>query len=480
MVPSEFIVLDALPRTPSGKVDRNALPASEGRRPDLGEPYVPPRTLEEEKLARVWSAVLGIERVGIHDNFFLLGGDSILSIQIVSRALQENLVVTPQQLFQHQTVAELALVAGTRPRVEAPQGEVAGPVPLTPIQRWFFDQERPEPHYFNQALFLHLSRPLEARHLRAAVLALLAHHDALRLRAQRGPSGWSQRIVPFAAQEADHSFLSVDLRELGPEEARGPLAATGAQLQASLDLPRGPILRCAHFRIGDGSERVLLAVHHLAIDGVSWRVLLEDLYAGYQQSLAGERIQLPPKTTSFQQWARRLEAHASSKELLSEASHWLEVCRPEAPIATDREGDNDFASTATVAVLLDAPRTQALIYEVPAAYRTQVGDVLLAALARAFSSWAGRDSMLVNLEGHGREELFPDFDLSRTVGWFTTIFPVRLTLDRDGAEDEGRCLMSIKEQLRRVPRRGIGHGLLRYLSGDRELSRKLASEAPIS
>jgi amino acid adenylation domain-containing protein/non-ribosomal peptide synthase protein (TIGR01720 family) len=478
MVPQEYVVLDALPLTPNGKVDRNALPAPESVRRGLNLSYVPPRTLEEEKLARVWSAVLGMERVGVHDNFFQLGGDSILSIQIVSQAQQENLLITPQQLFQHQTIAELALVAGKRAPIEAEQGEVTGPVPLTPIEHWFFGQDNPDPHYFNQALFLHLRQPLSAPHLMEAVRHIVAHHDALRLRVRRDGEAWTQHIAPISPGHERRCFVSVDLRALRGAETRTALEAAAARVQASLNLTSGPILRVVQFKIADGSERVLIAIHHIAVDGVSWRVLLQDLLTGYQGSLAGRPVRLPPKTTSIQQWARMLDAYANRESVAAEAHYWSSVCRSSAPLPTDHRGGNEWAATATIRVSLDAARTQALLLEVPSAYRTQVNDVLLTALVRAFAAWTSQRTLLVDLEGHGREDLFEEVDLTRTVGWFTTIFPVRLELGE--GEGLGTSLMSVKEQLRRVPRRGIGYGLLRYLRKDPDLSERLASPAEVS
>ena len=479
MVPAVYVKLEEIPLSPSGKVDRKALPAPERVRPESLDSYVGARTAEEEKLVRVWQEVLGVEPVGVHDNFFELGGDSILSIQVVSRAQRDGLQLTPRQLFEHQTIAELALVAGTRPAVSAEQGEVEGPVVLTPVQRWFLEQEHPDPDYFNQSLFLDLNQSLNPGHLRRALSHLLSHHDALRLRLKRGESGWQQRMVPVSPIDVDRVFVHVDLRAIAVAPRRSALEASAAQLQASLDLSHGPLLRVAHFEMGDGSERLLIAIHHMAVDGVSWRILLQDLMTAYGQSLKGRAIELPPKTTSFQEWARRLEAYSQSAALDGETSYWMDVCEgvpSSAPF--DLEGANDVATSSSVMVTLSAEETRALLHEVPAAYRTQINDVLLTALAQAFGKWTGETSLRIDLEGHGREEIFEDVDLSRTVGWFTTIVPIRLSLD--GASSPPEALMAVKEQLRRVPRRGIGHGLLRYLRGDRKLAQRLGLTANVS
>ncbi|RMF29114.1 MAG: amino acid adenylation domain-containing protein, partial [Chloroflexi bacterium] len=295
MVPAAFVVLDAMPLTPSGKVDRRALPAPDQARPDLEGAYVAPRTREEEILAQIWAEVLGVERVGVHDNFFELGGDSILSIQVIARANQAGLRLTPRHLFQAPTVAGLAALAGTGRAVEAEQGIVEGPVPLTPIQHWFFERNLPNPHHWNQAVLLEVHRPLAPALLEQTIGHLLAHHDALRLRfRRRGEEGTRRRGDEAMRRRGDEAMRErgdeagaweqvnagledtvpltwLDLSAL-PEPARRPaIEATAAQAQASLNLTYGPLLRALYFDLGpDVPDRLLLVIHHLAVDGVSW------------------------------------------------------------------------------------------------------------------------------------------------------------------------------------------------------------------
>ena len=471
MVPASFVVVEALPLTAAGKVDRRALPAPEPPRAPLGRPFAAPRSAAEERLAAIWSQVLRVPRVGIHDNFFDLGGDSILSLQIVSRAARAGLAITPRQVFQHQTVAALAAAAGASGAAAHEQGLVTGPVPLTPIQRWFFEQELPDPRHFNQAVQLDVPPGLDLGVLAAALRLLVAHHDALRLRARRDGSGWRQHV---AGLPDPASCAAIDLRAVPPAVRDVTLEAAAKQLQSSLDLERGPLLRAACCELGPGApKRLLLTVHHLAVDAVSWRILIEDLDATCRQLAQGAAAQLPPKTTSFRRWAERLAEHARSAALAGELPFWLALGgEPAAPLPCDlAAGPNDLGSARTVSVALDAETTRALLREVPPVYRTEINDVLLTALARSFAAWTGRRRLLVDLEGHGREDLFPDVDLSRTVGWFTTSFPVLLDLGPDRAET-GRELMRIKERLRAVPRRGIGYGMLRYL-GDAETRARL-------
>ncbi|MEN3304154.1 MAG: hypothetical protein V7603_356 [Micromonosporaceae bacterium] len=465
LVPSAFVPLDALPLSRNGKLDRRALPA-----PDYaaaaGAGHRAPRTGTEQVLARIWSEVLGVPRVGVEDNFFSLGGDSILSIQVVSRARQHGLALSPRDLFRHQTVAALAVHAGGAPdqagdagRPE--QGAVTGAVPLTPIQHWFFASDPGAVERFDQSLTLEVG-DVDTAALRLVLDALLAHHDALRMRFTRDSAGWHQENPGVAAAEplSTHDLSDLD----GPAQDAAVEAVTG-KLRAGFDLRHGPLLRAALFDLGPDRRRVLfLAAHHLVVDGVSWRILLEDLVSGYRQAVDGEPVHFGPKTTPFRDWARQLAGYAEAGGFDDEREYWRSIGGPGArPLPVDGTGANTAGEARAVTVALDAAQTRALLHDVPEVYRTQVNDVLLAALARVLGRWTGQDRVLVDLEGHGREELFDGVDLSRTVGWFTTMYPVALATS---AEDPwGTAIKTVKEQLRSVPRRGFGYGALRHLAG---------------
>jgi amino acid adenylation domain-containing protein/non-ribosomal peptide synthase protein (TIGR01720 family) len=474
MVPSAFVTLDELPTTPSGKIDRRALPSPEQAQtgPDSG--FAAPRDEAERVLAGIWAEVLRVERVGVRDNFFELGGDSILSIQIVTRAAQAGLRLTTKQLFQHQTVAELAAAAGRGGEAEAAeQGLVTGGAPLTPIQRWFFGQEPADPHHFNQSIIFSVRRSLDVPRLEQALGHLTAHHDSLRLRFRRDEEGWQQSFAgTVEAVEVRH----LDVSALGEAERRSAVGRAADEVQRSLDLEHGPLIRVALFDGGDaGPSSLLLVVHHLAVDGVSWRILLEDLQTAYGQLEAGEVVRLPAKTTSYKRWAEALDEYARGPELEAEAAYWSRAAgeRPAALPVDKSGGENTQASAANVSVSLGREQTQRLLKEVPAAYGTQINDVLLLALARACNEWTGESSLLVEMEGHGREEVAEGVDVSRTVGWFTSIYPVLLKLDGGGVGDQ---LKYVKERLRAVPQRGMGYGLLRYVG--REETRRLMRALP--
>ncbi|MBG1262687.1 amino acid adenylation domain-containing protein [Nostoc sp. BAE] len=473
MVPSAFVILDALPLTPNGKIDRRGLPKPDTARHELEKEIVAPRTESEEILAKIWREVLHLEQIGIHDNFFELGGDSILSIQIIFKAKLAGLQLSAKQIFQHQTIAELAAVTNITQTARAEQGLVTGTLPLTPIQQWFFAQNFPEPHHFNQSFLLKVPQTLNPNLLSQIVQQLLLHHDALRLRFVQSDSDWQQintnpdDTIPFS---------HVDISAIPETEQKAAIASTAASLQTSLNLSAGAIMRVAFFALGtDKASRLLIIIHHLAVDGVSWRILLEDLQTAYQQISRGEKIQLRSKTTSFKYWAERLNAYARSDTAKQELTYWQGISRTQITrIPVDYAlGANTVASTRIVSVSLTPSETRALLQEVPKAYKTQINDILFTALVQTLSKWIGSDSVLLDLEGHGREDIFEDVDLSRTVGWFTTIFPVLLELK--ATNNLGDAIKSIKKQLRAVPNRGIGYGVLRYLSGDAEITSQLSA-----
>ncbi|MBW4537640.1 MAG: amino acid adenylation domain-containing protein [Myxacorys chilensis ATA2-1-KO14] len=467
MVPATFVVLDALPLTANGKIDRRSLPLPDQTRP------VPttfaPLTQAEQQLVRIWSEVLGLEQVDIHENFFELGGDSILSIQIIAKANQVGLHITPKQLFQHQTIAELAAVVHANQLIQAEQGVVTGRVPLTPIQQWFFEQDFAEPHHWNQAVLLEVHETLDPSLVKRVVQHLLVHHDALRSRFTRDALGWQQRNV-----EPDDviPFSYIDLSTLPLDRQLSTLETTATELQASLNFSEEPLLRVAFFNLGENRpDRLLIVIHHLAIDSVSWRILLEDFETAYQQLQRGESIQFPAKTTSYKQWAERLNQYAPS--VAAELDDWLTALQhPTAQLPVDYLGGaNTIATSRTFEIALSAAETQTLLHDIPKTYRTQINEVLLTALVQAVAPWTGSPTLLIDLEGHGREEIFADVDLSRTIGWFTTQFPVCLHLEETATFSQ--TLNAVKEQLRSLPNRGIGYGILHYLSRDRQIVEQL-------
>ncbi|MBW5425846.1 non-ribosomal peptide synthetase, partial [Streptomyces sp. BG9H] len=457
LLPALVVPLERLPLGATGKLDRRALPVPERAAPSAGSGGRPPRTEAEQALAAIWCEVLGVPEVGADDNYFTLGGDSVLGIQIVSAARRAGLALTPRHLFTHQTLAELAAVAepvADTGAVVAEQGPVTGDAPLTPVQHWLLDTLTGDPAHFSQTVSVELAEDPDEALVRAALSAVVVHHDALRMRfEQAGDGRWRQHCTPPGDNDV---HLEVHDRTAPDEVA--------AALGARFDLAGGPLLRAALFRPGDDGGRpvLLLAAHHLVVDAVSWRLVLEDLDAAYEALRDGGRPALAPKSTSFRTWARRLAEHTEGGGFDGELAHWRGLDGAATPLPADRPGGaNTAADEENVTVALDAEETRRLLQDVPDAYRTRVNDVLLCALGRVLARWTGQDRVAVTLEGHGREELFEETDLARTVGWFTAMYPVALDVPRDAGT--GTVLKAVKENLRAVPRGGLGYGALRFL-----------------
>ncbi|WP_085656286.1 non-ribosomal peptide synthetase [Pseudomonas sp. B11(2017)] len=452
MVPTQMVFLAALPLSPNGKLDRKALPAPDASQ--MQQAFVAPRSELEQKIAAIWQDVLKLDQVGLTDNFFELGGDSIISIQVVSRSRQAGIHFSPRDLFQHQTVQALAAVAQQGSGgVSIDQGPVTGELPLLPIQQTFFEDDIPQRHHWNQAVLLRSHQALNADALLQALNGLAAHHDGLRSRFVEGTDGWRADVAPVAADP--------ELLWTADGLADADLQALYGKAQQSLSLQHGPLLRAVLATVADGSQRLLLAVHHLAVDGVSWRILLEDLQQAYQQAAQGTGIQLPAKTSPYKAWGEHLQAYAATDAVQAELGFWQrQLDGAELALPCDNpQGSRQSRHAKVVHSRLDKRLTQQLLQQAPAAYRTQVNDLLLTALARVICRWTGHADTLIQLEGHGREDLFDDIDLTRTVGWFTSLFPVRLT----PAQSVAAAIKQVKEQLRAIPNKGIGFGVLRHL-----------------
>ncbi|HJP72733.1 MAG TPA: amino acid adenylation domain-containing protein [Pseudonocardiaceae bacterium] len=454
LMPSAFVLMERLPLGPNGKVDRRALPEPAWGRDSADEgSYVAPRTPAERGLAAIWAEVLHVERVGIEDNFFALGGDSILSLQLVAKARRAGFAMSAKDMFQWQTIAELAgRITEAVTENDGPGERDAEPAPLTPIQAFLFDGLA-DPAVFHQYVVIDLPSDVDREALRTALTAVRAQHEAL-----------GYRFTRVSQHRTGNEDLP--LRTVATDDLDAAIAdtlsevdfATGKLWQATLVLP------------GNGTDAwLVLVVHHLVVDGVSWRILLDDLHTAYQQASAGDEIDLGPKTSPMTRWARRLAAHTLAGGFDHERAHWAAVTGS-APLdlPLDRDGENTVESTHTVRIELDPATAEALLREVPRAYRTEINDVLAAALGVTLAGWTGHDRIVLGMEGHGREELFDDVDLSRTVGWFTSYFPV--ALDVSSGQDWARLLPAVKQTLREVPGRGLGYGALRYSGRAPELA----------
>ncbi|MGH8566539.1 MAG: condensation domain-containing protein, partial [Gammaproteobacteria bacterium] len=477
MVPPAFVFLEALPLTPNGKLDRRGLPAPERQ----AETYRAPRTPAEQILCDLFAELLSLPRVGIADNFFALGGDSILSILLVSRARRAGLELTTRDVFQRQTVEALAAVVrapetDARPTRDALAG--IGEVIPTPIMRRFLAQDGPIGR-FNQSMLLRVPADLAEPDLVAALQALIDHHDVLRLRLE-DERDRRLRIAPPRTVSAGICLTRVALCGFSEVERRERMERALREAEGRLDPQAGRMLQAVWFAGADmNGDCLLLVIHHLAVDGVSWRILVPDLAAAWGSLVRGETVVLEPVATPFRAWARHLAAQARTAALVAELPAWEAILAGGAPLipgAVLEPARDTFGTAGHLHMALAATLSSALLTAVPAAFHARINDVLLAALAVAVATWrrrrgsGGEGSVLVDVEGHGREAMAEGIDLSRTVGWFTSMYPVSLdisSLDIDdflaGGTAVGRALKRVKEQLRAIPGRGLGYGLLRYV-----------------
>ncbi|MEJ8545006.1 amino acid adenylation domain-containing protein [Brevibacillus borstelensis] len=458
MIPSYFVALEKMPLTPNDKIDRKALPEPE-REQSTGREYEPPRDEREQLLAAIWQEVLGLERIGIKDNFFECGGDSIKAIQASTRLHTAGWKLDMRDLFQYPTIEQVApYVTPNRRKID--QGLVEGEVELTPIQHWFFEQNYADMHHWNQAVMLYRADGFDEELIQQAFRKIVEHHDGLRM-VYRQKNGKIRQVNRGLAGDLFH-FHCFDLtRDRNISET---IPALATEVQASIDLAEGPLVKLALFQTNDG-DHLLIAIHHLVIDGVSWRILFEDFATAYTQALHNEDIVLPEKTDSFKDWSAQLQEYAFSDELLRETAYWEQLERTAKckPLSTDMSSTENLQKhSRTVKTSLTLEQTENLLRHVNHAYRTETHDILLTALGLSIKEWLQAKQIVVNLEGHGREDILPRINISRTVGWFTSQYPV--VLDMEKSDDMPLQIKLVKENLRRIPKKGIGYDILRYLT----------------
>ncbi|MBE0342469.1 non-ribosomal peptide synthetase, partial [Paenibacillus sp. 28ISP30-2] len=384
-----------------------------------------------------------------------------------SRLFQAGYKLEMKDLFKYPTIAGLSTHIQPVNRI-AEQGEVTGRVLLTPIQRWFFEQPTAEPHYFNQSVMLYRQEGYAEQALRQALNHLTAHHDALRIvfrSSENGCTAWNRSVE----EGETYQLESFDYRDSHVNE--GDLAkvieAKCNEIQSGISLSEGPLMRLGLFRCPDG-DHLLVVIHHLAVDGVSWRILFEDLATAYEQASKGEQvIQLPHKTDSFQTWAEQLYAYADSPVIERERAYWEELGQAElSPLPQDyRHNEHEkplIGDSESVTAVWTSAETEQLLKQANRAFRTEVNDLLLTAVGMALQAWSGNERFLIHLEGHGREAILPEVDITRTVGWFTSQYPILLDMPEEVALSQR--IKHVKEGLRSIPQKGIGYGVLKYLA----------------
>ncbi|MDQ2771093.1 MAG: amino acid adenylation domain-containing protein, partial [Bacteroidota bacterium] len=458
MLPRHLHLLAELPITSNGKIDRKKLAQTEDDAPAEAASYCAPATEAEALLATAWAAVLKRERISVTENFYDAGGDSISAIQVASRLYKEGYKVDVRDVMRQPTIRTLAPFVRPLQRL-ADQSPVVGEVPLTAIQADFFAAAKAHPHHYHQSLLLAAAAPLQTLALQAALDQLLSTHDALRLTYHMPAAGPVTQFSPAPGTAAE--LRTYDLRALANPDLL--MEEYAHELQGSFDLSTGPLLKAAVFRTAD-QDLLLLVAHHLVMDGVSWRILLEDLTAGYQAAAQGQALPAPVKTDSFRTWAQQMAAYATSPAFTSEKLYWQRMAdAPTGRIPRDLPATAParVADLGEVTVALDTDYTTALLTQAHQAFGTDANDLLLTALSRATQQVFGEARLTVMLESHGRSEQLPELNVTRTIGWFTSEYPV--CLDLNAHHDTGQQLKAVKELLHRVPHLGTGYGLLRQL-----------------
>lgn len=464
MVPALMVLMEEMPITPNGKTDRNALPA-----PDFTQittqAYVAAGNELELALVNIWQELLGVERVGIHDNFFELGGDSIITIQVVSRMKRKGFTLHTKDIFSCQTIAGLAALLAERTNTgshfEAEQGTLTGVSPLLPIQQWFLEGNPAVVSHFNQAILLNISKSVTPAALTQMAELLMAHHDSLRFVYRRQAGKWQQE---YGIQPQEIVAVE-DMTGATEYELPALIATAEARYQQSLDIESGPLLRIALLQIpaSAADNRLLIAIHHLVVDGVSWRILLEDIELFLDAAMNGVAANPGPKTGSYRQWYHGLEQYAAASRLTAQLPYWEQVIAGYLPLPVDKSYNGVLIGKdiRNIHAILSPELTLQLLQNVSGVYKTQINDLLLAALARVICDHSGHRKVTIGLEGHGREEVGGDIDISRTVGWFTNLYPV--LLDVTHANTDKDLIRNIKEQLRSIPDKGMGYGVLKFI-----------------
>ncbi len=465
MVPASFTVMEKLPLTMSGKINRKELPTPDTQ--TFADDYNAPRTDAERKLAEVWEDVLAQSGIGIHDNFFAVGGDSIKAILVTSRLKQKGFNLNVSQLFDNPSIAQLAVVSSKIRHVPS-QATVVGDVPLTAIQSEFFANHMEHKHHYCLGVVIRTNGHLEEQVLTDVFKQIQRHHDALRMRYHFQKDLVTQKN---SDDEDLTDFEIVDLRNEVAEESG--FEEHCSRISGSIDLIQGPLMKAVLFKMSD-NDRVLVVIHHLVVDGISWRVLLEDITEAYKQRIEGKEIKLPHKTDSFKLWAEKVHEYSNSESLLKEKTYWksLESTAVKRLPTDFQSQSNLYKDRKTLYCSLTKETVEALLKNVNQAYHTEINDILLTALTRAFYRLYGEKTILVDLEGHGREipiasslaqeEQGGWIDVTRTVGWYTSMYPTILTLP--DTDDIGQHIKHIKEHLRRIPNKGFGYGILKYIT----------------
>jgi non-ribosomal peptide synthase protein (TIGR01720 family) len=463
MVPAVIVNVENIPTLPNGKIDRRALSKTKAdRSQNLSEQTIATPTQLQESLIGIWEEVLGFSPVAINDNFFEIGGDSILSIQIIAKVRKLGISVSPNQLFEHQTIAELAAaIPKSKSKIDVREALV-GEVPLLPIQHWFFENHKSAPHFWNQGVIIRELPFLTEKIVDRIANSLVANHDALRTSFTEENGTWKASITK--PQETDTVvYNNLSTQDKNANEIS--IKKTLANVQAELDLSEGSLFKCLYFN--NGTERaniMVLVAHHLVVDMVSWQIIVEDFISAVRSETQEGENNFPLRTTSIKTWADYLMNLLNSTNLRQELGFWKEQIADMAPLPKDYDENLPLAEKdmKSISFSLDTSETKLLVGKANKAFGTRTDELLLTAVVDSLGRWTRSMHISVAMERHGRETHQTPMDLSRTVGWFTAFYPMKLKTTVSMSSDSK--IMSVKEQLRKVPNGGLGYGVLRYYS----------------
>lgn len=487
-IPQLIKIVEDMPRTTSGKIDRQALPtyvwqevATHKQSQSQEEPYiddfVAPSNDIEQTLANIWSEVLGCGEISVNDNFLEVGGDSLLSIRILARINKAGLSIATEDFFAYPTIAEQAKVITSANKNSYDKGSTTGAFSLIPIQSWLFERIKIDPQQWNQTLLLSANEHLDVLSLERALQKLLAQHDALRSTFNKNSKEqWQQAFMPL---NSNLPLQIVNISTKTEEQQNQQILHDIETINQSMQLESGQLFSVVLFITDSGFDnKLVLVAHHLIIDNESWRVVLEDLQHCWLNFANNQPIDLPEKTSSFKLWSEKLQQYASTNPLLAEQDYWqLQDANRSAKIPRDIVNDSQANTAKTTQIFnqsFDLQTSNALLKELPKTHKIEVRDSIICALICAINEWAESQSIVIDMEGHGREQLFEDVDISRTVGWFTSVFPVLFELVPTA--NIAQHLTNIQQTIKGIPNKGIGHGIIKEYVADSELKQQSASE----
>ncbi|WP_341479330.1 amino acid adenylation domain-containing protein, partial [Clostridium gasigenes] len=463
MIPTSFVEVEEIPLTANGKVDRKAL-SKLNIKQGSDDSYEAPQNETQKIMADVWKTVLGLDKVGINDNFFVIGGDSIKAIQLTSKLQKLKLKVVINDLFKYPTIKQLSKEMGVN-QIIVSQEEVVGDVNLTSIQKWFFEQKINNMEHWNQAFMLYNEVGFNEKAINETFTAIITHHDALRMIFKNNTGNIVQVNRKITENLFDMKMYDF-INEINSEDK---IRQEIKEIHKSIKLDEGPLVKLALFKTSNG-DHLLIVIHHLVIDGVSWRILLEDFGVGYESALKGERIKLQDKTSSYKDWGNSLYDYANSKEIIDEFNYWSKLLLYKNS-KLNKSKNEEIAivkNSEMIEFSISDSKTKDLLRSINKAYDTRINEILLTVLGISVASWTGEEKVLVDIEAHGREDIDKNIDITRTLGWFTSIYP--MVLDIDSENCIGKIIQNVRNTCREVPKNGLGYGVIKYISDKKENS----------